>query len=122
MAITWGATTLNVIQDSYAPASADGGINEIRILGDPATPDVPASVIQQGGRVRERTSFDCWVEGQAEYEALLADHYAGTVREFAGHDGVTFDAVILSITPKRRVFEWFIEYSITFMEAEVVSP
>jgi len=117
MAITWGVTTLNVIQDSYNPPAADGGINEIRILGDPTTPDIPASVIQQGGRVRETLNFDCWAASQAEIEALQTDHYEGTVRELTGHDGVSFDAVIVSVVPGRRVFQWFLEYRITFMEA-----
>ena len=114
---SWGLTELNIIQDGFAPASADGNINEIRILGDPSTPNVPASVIQQGGRGRLRQSYACWAGAQSEINTLLTDHYAGTVREFTGHDAVTFDAVIFSITPGRRVFSHYIEYSITFLEA-----
>ena len=117
MALTWGATTLNLIQDSYAPPVADANIPEIRILGDPSTPNVPASVIQQGGRSREHLTFDCWADSQTDIDALVTDKYNGQVREFTGHDGVSFDAVITQVLPLRRVFEHYIPYRITFLEA-----
>ena len=114
---SWGATTLNIIQDSNAPPVADGGIVEIPILADPATPDVPASIIQQAGRRRKRKPLDCWVESQAEFAAFETDYYSGQVRTFTDYDSVSYDAVIASINPRRRVFEHYIEFSITFLEA-----
>jgi len=114
---TWGDTELNIIQDSYAPPVASAGINEIQILPDPNDLDQPASVLQQSGRGRERIPLDCWVESQAEFEALVTDLYNGEERTFTGHDEVSFKAVITSISPRRRVFDTFIEFSITFLEA-----
>jgi len=114
---SWGDTTLNIVQDSYSPPVAGGNINEIRILGNPETPDTPASNIQQGGRDRKTRPLDCWVESQAELAAFEADYYNGQIRTFTGHDGVSYPAVISWLSPARRVFEWFIEFSVTFMEA-----
>ena len=106
---------LNVVQDSYAPPAADAGYTEIPVIPSPTNLS-PMTILQQGGRGRERVSLECWVGSQAEFDELKQEHYAAVVKNFVGHDGTNFPAIIFSMTPKRRVFEHFIEFSITFME------
>ena len=106
---------LNIVQDSYAPPAADAGYTEIHVIPSAASLS-PMTIVQQGGRGRERVPLECWVGSQAEFDALKDEHYDGTVKLFTGHDGVSWNAFIFSIAAKRRVFTHFIEFSITFME------
>ena len=114
---TWGATTINIIQDTYRPPAASAGIAEIELLPDPADPGAVATVLQQGPRTRRMVSWSGWVENQAALQALLDDYYAAEVRTFTGHDSVSFDAIIMSITPGNRYFEHYLEYSCVLVEA-----
>ena len=116
---TWGETELRIDNTTYRPPEADVRINEIEILPDPATPFVPASVLQQGGTGRKRTSFEGYVKTLAEYEALQTDKLSGTERLFVGLEseellGIIEALTVVQIYPPRL---YRIRYSMTIVES-----
>ena len=112
---SWGATDLNIIQDTYIPPHAQLVRSKGQLI-PPTTGTDHAEVIQDGARMRRTVAWQGWVTSQAELDALLDDYYAGEVRTFTGYDSIVFDALIDSLTPGHRTFEWHIKYSITLVE------
>lgn len=97
---TWGSTTVYVrVEPQYQPGYVAPNITEIPILGDPANPDTPASVIQGNGRGRKTITFEAHVASRTDYESLFADVVAQTTRTWTGPDGDTMSAVITDLTP-----------------------
>ena len=113
---TWGATSLLVAKDSYRPIGADAGITEIQILPDLSVTTIPASVLQQSGRGRKVASFAGYAT-EADYLAMLADHYAATSRTFTDLDGNTLTAIIQSISATHEYGPYPYRYDITLVEA-----
>jgi hypothetical protein len=112
----WGNTKLNIIKDSYIPPHAEVKYNELALIPGPNNTN-PATVIQQGGRGREKVNFNGFVYSWLEYEALETDKINGTARTFEGADGYTKTMIIANLNPtKRTLYPLKIEYSITLLE------
>jgi hypothetical protein len=115
MAITWGATTLKVVPNTYSPITASNGLVEIALLPDGTTN--PASIIQQGGRGRKTVSMSAFTTTYSAYTALRDDYLALTTRTFAdGNDSLTM--IISELSPATKTSnanKW--DFTITFMEA-----
>lgn len=117
---TWGAITVPVLWGSYSPQNSDGGITEIKILPDPLTPDVAASVLQQGGRARKRVSLETFVSTIAGYEAWRIDHVSATVRTWTGPlaSEAAFSAVVEQLSKPDILAATHIRFGVTLVEAE----
>lgn len=112
----WGTTNLNVLPETYIPPDSEVVINEMQLI--PGADNLePASVVQGGGRSRDRVEFEGFVRSWAEYVALKTDKRNHQVRSFEGADGYVNDMVITNLKPVRRaIYPYRLYYSITFME------
>ena len=117
---SWGDTRLRIKNGSYRPPEAETRITEIKILSNPSTPTVPATVLQQGGAERKRTSFAGYVRSLDEYSDLQSDKLHATVRTFTGPMGETLTGIIevLNITDIFPPKIYSIGYVMTIVEAE----
>ena len=113
----WGSTALSVVKDSYIPPRAETIITEVPLLPDPSALSAVTTVIQQGGRNRSRVTLTLVVYTYAEYQAFLADWYAGTTRTFTGADGYSDTMVLVDVsTASRKIYPTRYEFSITLLE------
>lgn len=110
----WGAMDLLVAKGSYDPPTGVVQITEIPLI--PTVDNVePSSIIQQGGRLRERINFQGYAT-EADYKSLETDKYSATERTFTDIDGNTFNVIIESLNSRwiNGPYPYF--YSITFLE------
>lgn len=112
---TWGSTTLIIADGSYKVPFAENGLKEIEIL-PAAGESTPATVLQQAGRGRQRTAFDCFVYTYSDYTSLYNDYIACTQRTFAGADSVSMTAIIESITQAQIITTGLYKFSMTILE------
>lgn len=112
----WGNTNLNVLHETYIPPYSEVAVNEIQVIPGPDNLN-PASIVQQGGRTREKVGFDGFVRSWADYLALETDKRNGQVRSFEGQDNYVSDMMITSLVPTRRsLYPYRLYYSISLME------
>ena len=108
-----------VISGSYYPQNSDGGIAEVKILPDPAFPDVAASVLQQGGRARKRVSFETYVSTVAGYEAWRVDHVKAEVRTWTGSLGeAAFSAIVERLSEPTVMSMTHLRFRVSLVEAQ----
>lgn len=117
MQFLWGSTALNIVKGTYTPPRAETVISQIPILPDPDNLSAVSTVIQQGGRSREQITFSIQVDSYAEYEAFLADWYAGTQRTFVGADSYSRTMVLIDVsTAERKLYPTRFVFSIALLE------
>ena len=109
--------TINVLRGTYRPPSARGTVIETQLLAGATLGDV-ASVLQQGGRLRKRTSFET-ASTPADHETFAGFHLAGTLLEFTGPDGAptAFGCHIETLSEPTLLKTGLVTYGITLVEA-----
>lgn len=116
MAFKWGNTEIYILPDTYTPPWAEVTLVEIKIL--PGTDNQePSTVLQNGGRGRNRVNYSTYVKEYSTYQAMLTDYINQTERTFTGPDGVTGTYIISAISQaERKIYPTRFEFSLTLME------
>ncbi len=121
MAITWGATALNVME--YSRPGAEIYLNEKKLIPDPTIASTtPQTVLMGSGRCRKRIQIKGWAT-ISDYQSLETDMYAFTARALdmtSIESGMSFTTGIIESLSGDRVKGTsnteYMEYDCTFLE------
>ena len=106
---------LKIIWGSYRPPHSATLISEINVIPSPTLPS-PITILQQGGNERLSTSMQAYVSTLFEYNSLVIDHHAASVKTFYGPEGEEFESIIRTISPPEYVQPGHVRFSLVFME------
>ena len=113
MAITWGATTLNIRYGTYNPPAKSNMLSEIDILPDGTS--APSTVYQQKGVGRDKVRMT----GQgslSDYYTLQADYLALTERAFSDGTYSFTTSIIEELSEPRLIACDTYSWSLTISE------
>jgi hypothetical protein len=113
----WGDTTLNIVYGTYDGFSCESGIVESMLIPNSSDLTAVSSMLQQGGRTRERATMEVGVKDIATYNALKADSVAGTERTFISPLGNSFTCIIEKPGTPKYVNRGLIRFTMTLLEA-----
>lgn len=117
-ASNWGGSTIKIVAGSLRPNIVQDSIVEIPLSPDPANITAICSDLQQQGRKRMQQKVKLYFASLAEYDALVTDAIAGTVRTLADSvSGVSGSYLIWSLGEPELQQDDAVWADVTFLEA-----
>ncbi|MGE5390910.1 MAG: hypothetical protein ACM3PE_07585 [Deltaproteobacteria bacterium] len=116
MAKTWNGTTLQVLHGSWRPGIPSTHINEIALIPDALDLSAKASVVQQGGRLRQRVKAKLYVTSMTAYNGFLNSYLAGTSGTLADGDTLNGSYMIESMGEPEYINDVVVFFDIVFVE------
>ena len=105
---------IKILWGTYRPPHSDTLMSEINVIPSAALPS-PVTILQQGGNERLSISMQAYVDTLPEYNSLVIDHHAASVKTFYGPEGEEFESIIRTISPPEYAVPGHIRFSIVFM-------
>lgn len=115
---TWGTTDIKIIWGSLRPNVTQPTIVEIPLSPDPANISAISTVLQQQGRKRLRQTMRLYFTSVTDYNSMVTDHHAGTIRTLTETmSGLSASVAIESMGEPEFVQGDCVFVDVTFVEA-----